>query len=73
MDIEDKAHYTVKEFAAAIGYSVRHVQQLIKDRHLKAQKWQWRGPTPYRFMIPRSEAVRWGLLDKDMDNGVDSL
>lgn len=70
MVLEDKEHYSVKEFAAAVGYSDWTVRDLIKDGHILAEKWQWRGPTPFRFMIPREEVVRWGLLDNNGLNGV---
>ncbi len=70
MVLEDKAHYSVKEFAQAVGYSDWTVRDLIKDGHINAEKLPWRGPTPYRFAIPRAEVVKWGLLDNNVDNGV---
>lgn len=71
MALEVKTYYSVREFAAAIGYSRFYVRQLIRDGNLLATKKPWGGIRGYTYIIPRVEAVRWGLLDNDIGDGVD--
>ena len=64
MELEDKAFYSTTEFGAALGYTSRYVRKLITAGLIEVQR------ESYAYRIPREEAVRWGLLDKNGVYGV---
>lgn len=59
----DKQWFSVPEFAKLIGWSRRYVQEMVKARLISAQR--RRGSR--LFKIPRSEVIKWGLLEEEND------
>lgn len=64
----DKQWYSIPEFAKLIGWSRQYVHELVKARVITVA----RRDSGHFFKIPRSEVIKWGLVDdeNEVDLGI---